>query len=99
MHLHIHLHDDRETKQLLELIIKQNKIIMAKQDQFDAAIVRLNAVTNDIAADLTLLKDQIATGTVSQASLDALDANIAQLEVLGASTENPVHEPPAEPPV
>lgn len=68
---------------------------MAKQEQFDALIARLNVATNDIAADLTNLKAQIAAGTVSDESLARLDSNIAALETLGASTENPVPETPA----
>lgn len=71
---------------------------MAKQEQFDAMIQRLNAATNDIAADLAKLKADIQNGTVSDASLQQLDTNIQQLEALGASTENPVPEPPAEEP-
>lgn len=76
------------------ILYKQNKSIMGKQEQFDAMITRLNAATNDIAADLTLLKEQIAAGTVSDESLARLDQHIASLEALGASTENPVPEEP-----
>lgn len=82
----------------LTLIIYQNKIIMAKQEQFDALLQRLDATTNDIAADLTLLKEQIAAGTISDESLAKLDSNIAKLEALGASTENPVPVEPTDPP-
>lgn len=71
---------------------------MAKQETFDALLVRLDATTNDIAADMKLLKEQILSGdTISDESLAKLDTNIAALEALGASTENPVPEP-TEPP-
>lgn len=100
MHIHIHQHDDRETKQSLNLIINKLNQIMTKQEKFDASLERLNTTTNDIAADLKLLKDQIASDTVTEESLARLDTNVTTLEALGASTDNPVPEvPPVEPPV
>lgn len=87
--------DDAETKNLLKLLNSKLDLIMTKQEQFDAALERLNTTTNDIAADLTLLKEQIQNGTVSDESLARLDANVATLEALGASTENPVPDPNA----
>lgn len=96
LHIHIHQHADSDTKESLSLIHTKLNSIMAKQEQFDALIGRLNVATNDIAADLTNLKAQIAAGTVSDESLARLDSNIAALETLGASTENPVPETPAE---
>ena len=99
-HIHIHVHTDHDKEAIaalekkIDYVISQNKIIMSKQETFDALLVRLNLTTNDIAADLKLLKEQIAAGTVSDESLAKLDANIAGLEALGASTENPVPEPP-----
>lgn len=97
IHLHIHNYPDRETKESLNLINNKLDKIMAKQEQFDAMVARLNTATNDIAADLKLLKDQIAAGTVSDESLAKLDADIVKLEALGASTDNPIPDPP--PPV
>ena len=100
INVHHYFHGDKPESLFLEklnLIIDQNKKIMAKQEQFDALIQRLNLATNDIAADLTLLKEQIAAGTVSDESLAKLDTNIAALETLGASTENPVPVPPVDP--
>lgn len=76
---------------------------MAKaQEQFDALMGRLNTVTNDIAEDYQTLLNEVQRlndGSVSQASLDAAAANIAQLESIGASVANPVPVPPTEPPV
>lgn len=95
INIHIHHHDKEAIaalEQKLDYVISQNKIIMSKQETLDALLVRLNATTNDIAADLKLLKDQIAAGTVSDESLAKLDVNIQALEALGASTENPVPE-------
>lgn len=97
IHVHHHNHGDAEVKRKLDYIINQNTIIMAKQEQFDALMQRLDATTNDIAADLKLLKDQIANDTISDESLAKLDANIQKLEAIGASTENPVPEEPTGP--
>jgi hypothetical protein len=62
------------------LINKKLEAIMTKQEKFDASIERLNTTTNDIAADLTLLKQQAAEGTISDDSLARLDTHIATLE-------------------
>lgn len=82
----------------LNFIIKQNQSIMTKQEQFDAALVKLNTVTNDIAEDLQELKQQIADGSVSAESLAQLDANVSTLEAIGAQ-DNPVPEPTPPAPV
>lgn len=57
---------------------------MEAQNRIDAALVRLDAATNEIASDLKKLRDQIVAGTVTQESLAKLEANIAKLESLGA---------------
>lgn len=76
---------------------------MAKsQERFDALMARLDAVTNDIAADYAKLLKAIQDGadSISEESFAAHEANIAKLEELGASVDNPVpEEPPVEPPV
>lgn len=64
-----------------------------RQEQFDAVIGRLNTVTNDIAADYKKLLDEAKTNSVSAESIASAEANIATLEALGASVDNPV---PAE---
>jgi hypothetical protein len=90
-----HDENDPEVKDILNSIKIKIDQIMTKQEKFDAALERLNTTTNDIAADLTLLKKQIQDGTVSDESLAKLDTNVATLEALGASTDNPVPENPA----
>jgi hypothetical protein len=99
METHHHYYNSYNDSKL-DLIISKLDLIMTKQEKLDAALDRLNTTTNDIAADLVLLKQQIAAGTVTDESLARLDANVATLEALGASTENPVPEPvpPIEPP-
>ena len=61
-----------------------------RQEQFDALIARLNTVTNDIAADYQKLLDEAKNNSVTAESIAAAEANIATLEALGASVDNPV---------
>src|SRR5687768_6859908 len=63
-----HDENDPEVKDILNSIKIKIDQIMTKQEKFDAALERLNTTTNDIAADLTLLKKQIQDGTVSDES-------------------------------
>lgn len=102
-HLHQHLLDIQ--LHLFQLgkdnfHIKQKlKKIMAKQETFDALIVRLNAATNEIAADLQKLRDEIVAlpkDTVSDESLATLDTNITALEAMGVDPVDPI---PVDPPV
>lgn len=83
---------------------KLNKIMATQQERFDLLVARLDTISNDIAADYAQLLKAVQDGTVnkiSEESFAAHEANIAKLEALGASVENPVPpvEPPAEPPV
>lgn len=65
-----------------------------RQEEFDALMGRLNTVTNDVAADYALLLEQVANNSVTPESIAAGNANVAILEALGASVENPVPPPP-----
>lgn len=65
-----------------------------RQEQFDVMMGRLNTVTNDIAADYAKLLEEAKTNSVSAESIAAAETNIATLEALGASVENPV--PPGQ---
>src|SRR3954471_10589743 len=100
IHIHIHHHYQGEDKIVTELQFLNKKIdhFMANtQERFDALLARLNAATNDIAADYKKLLDEVRAGSVSDESLTAAEANIAKLEALGASVENPVPEVPETP--
>lgn len=66
-----------------------------RQEQFDALIGRLNTVTSDIAADYQKLLDEAKNNSVSAESIATAEANIATLEALGASVDNPVPAPEA----
>jgi hypothetical protein len=85
--------DDAEIKKLIH-------IHMAKtQERFDQLMNRLDTVTTDIATDYKTLLEAVQAGTVSEESLAKHEANIAKLEELGKSVDNPVPtEPPVEPP-
>lgn len=62
---------------------------MTKQEQFDAALSKIDTATSDIADDLRRLKEEIANGNVSQESLDRLTANADTLDALGKTTPEP----------
>lgn len=64
------------------LLNQKLKSIMSKQEDFDAALDKLDAATTEIANDLTALRDEVK-GTISTESLARLDANILALEVMG----------------
>jgi len=88
--------DDAELKKLT----KKLESYMAKaQERFDQLMARLDTATNDIAADYAKLLAEVQAGTVSEASFAAHEANIAKLEALGASVDNPVPIEPEPPTV
>lgn len=70
---------------------KLNKI-MAKQETFDALLVRVEAATTELANDLAALRGEIAAGTVSEESLAKFDTIVSTLEAMGKDPENPVPE-------
>jgi hypothetical protein len=90
---------DYSDKKLLLLILKNQFKIMAKQDQFNESLARLDAATSEIASDLQALRDELAAGTISDASLATLDAKIAQLEAMGQDPADPIPDPIDEEPV
>src|SRR5688572_2070198 len=81
----------------LELIYKQNQIIMASIEQFESAVSRIDTATNNIANQLRDLKDELANqglpADVEATVLSRLETAATQLEQVGASVENPVPEP------
>lgn len=92
------IRQNNENHSHLKTILKNQTLIMAKQEKMDAMLTRLDAATNEIASDLAALREEIKD-SVSQESLDKLDANISTLEGLGADPADPVPEPiPEEPP-
>ncbi len=73
----------------LDHILAQLGALQMAASDMQASLDRINAATNNIAADLAGLKALIGTG-MSQADVDAvqarLDASVAVLEALAAST-------------
>jgi hypothetical protein len=59
------------------------------------AIADLNAATNEVAAELDELRNQLAS--TDQATADQLGQVAARLRGLAADPENPVPDPPADP--
>jgi predicted RNase H-like nuclease (RuvC/YqgF family) len=96
LYLHVHLVSDAAQAEIRALTDRitaleaQGGHLMARQEQLDALLGRLDAATNEIASDLTRLRDEIRTGTVSEASVSHLDEMIARLEALGRDPEDPV---------
>lgn len=78
-----HISAGGEVIERLDLITSKLDNIMNAQERLAKAIADLNEGTNDIAADLQALKDQITAGTVTPEALDQLDQNIAVLKQLG----------------
>lgn len=64
---------------------------MAKQDEFNALLVRIDAATTEIAKDLQELRDK-EKDNISPESLTTLDSKIAILEEMGKDPENPIPE-------
>jgi len=64
---------------------------MAVSKQIQDFSDRVNAATNEIAADLKALRDKLAAGaTMSAEDAAVLDGIVANLELMGKDPENPV---------
>ena len=91
IHVHVHIEPaagvtDRLDRILSRLDQLEHQMTTNKED-FDAGFARINEATNNIAADIQALKDQIGTG-MSQAEVDEvkakLDAAATALEAVAA---------------
>ncbi len=72
---------------------EQRKLTMALKDDVQKLIAAMNDATNAIAARIDALKAQIAGGVTPEdatAITDALTAEVAKLQALGADPANPV---------
>ena len=72
---------------------------MTKQERFDGILTRLDTVTTNIAEDFKTFVQEVKDGGVSDESLAKAEANIATLEQIAATKENPVpgeETPPAD---
>lgn len=79
-----------------ELTVKVDKI-MASQADFDAKLTRIDTATDQIAAELKALADQVRNGGLTaaqeQAVADALEAKATRLEGIAADPNNVVPPP------
>lgn len=98
IHVHNHNHSDEKVLEVLNLLNTKFDQLMTKQERFDAILTRIDAVTTNIAEDYKTLLQEVKDGTVSDESLAKAETNIATLETLAASKENPIpNEPPIPP--
>ena len=91
--LHLHI-----TSDALDGRVRALEARMATADETLTTLsTRLNDATNEIAADLQRLRDQLALlgeAVVAPATLAALDAHISRLEGLGVDPADPVPATP-----
>ena len=93
--VHVHVHNDSpqgnsEVLRLLRQILAQGESLMSAADDLKALGARIDAATNNIAADITAIKAKIGTGMTDAEVAEVkagLDASAARLEALDA--ENP----------
>ena len=70
---------------ILEIVVTNQRKIMAQLDEVQAYAAQIDAATNEIAADLQALKDQLAAaGSLTPESKAVLDSVVARLTDLGA---------------
>ena len=105
LNIHVHIHDHRMDKETIsEILINQNNKlnkIMAKQEDFDAVLTRIDAATTDIADDLKGLRDEIKNAglpsDVEDSVLSKLTAAADKLEGIAADPQDPIPTEPTEP--
>jgi hypothetical protein len=107
LNIHIHHHTNLANEDLaliLELLTKTNlklNTIMAKQQDFDAVLSRIDAATTNLATVVTDLKDDIKElglpGETEDAILSKLDAAAAKLEAIGKPEDPAGDETPDVP--
>lgn len=74
----------------LTVLSQQVQQMADNQAQFDERMAALDDATNEIAADLQSLRDQMASAGIPDSVLTSLDKRIARLQELGKDPENPV---------
>lgn len=96
IHLHLHDHDGAGARPVGDLVLARlahldallGDLLMASAEM-KAALAKIDAATNNIAADIAKLKDAIKPG-MTQAEVDEiqglLDATVTKLEGVAAST-------------
>lgn len=90
-----------ENRALLRQLLTQGQENMsATSEKFEQVLTAIDNATNEVANDLTDLRNQIAGGLTKEEA-DALgprfDAAVSKLQALGADPTNPVPENPETP--
>lgn len=93
-----HEHPDRVTAMLDQILhavanlaTHTKESLMTVTAQIQEFSDRVNAATNEIAADLQALRDKVAAGTpLTEEDTALLNAAASRLEAMGADPENPV---------
>lgn len=67
-----------------QILITQNNKIMAQNDRILTIVSEINDSTNNIAADIDKVLAQLADGTVTEESIQALEAASAKLKEVAA---------------
>jgi len=82
--VHVHHHGLNDSDSVKEQLMAVSKQIQEFSD-------RVNAATNELAADLKALRDKVAAGTaLTPDDALVLDGIASKLEAMGADAENPV---------
>jgi len=89
VNLHVHLHEDRQLIQLVEQIItgqqKIKEIVMATNQELVAFAARVDAATDNIAADIKRILENAST-VLSDEDRALLESSVAKLEALASET-------------
>lgn len=98
-HTHVHIGGLDEVLVLLKKQAKQIQSIMASIKDFQDQLDRIGAATDNIAADLKRLADQIEQGGLSATDEAAIveSLRVAAEKLEGVAAINP--EPPIDPPI
>lgn len=98
---HIHYHcDNSRVVELLQIQAVKIQTIMTQLEMFKDLLLRLEAATTNIAADIKRLADQVAAGGLSEK--DELEISAAlklaaeKLEEVADINPEPTPEPPVE---
>ncbi len=98
IHIHVHLHGDKELVTEIKSINSKIEIMSEKLDAINAQLAAINDSTNNIAADLDRLASQIAGGLTAEEAdtvVSQLTATSEQLKAIAAKNPEPGEPTPA----
>lgn len=102
VHIHHHYNHGDENDSKLDLIISKLNSIMASEQDFLDLLGRIDVATDNIAADLRAIKDQLTNAglpsSVEESIKAKLEATAVKLEAVAAETPDGEPTPaPSEP--